>query len=180
VLHCPVDVERFTVGAGEGDYFIVISRLLPYKRIELAIAACALANVPLYVVGEGPARHALSQLARGTTTSMLGFVPDRQLNYLLGNAVAAILPGEEDFGLVPLEAAAAGRPTIAFRRGGALETIVQDQTGVFFDAPLAESLAQAIRRFEPKRFEPHALRRHAESFAPGRFKERLREIVDCV
>ncbi len=159
VLHCPVDIDRFTVGPGEGAYFIVASRLLPYKRIELAIEAASRANVPLLVAGTGPAEPALRKLARNTTTTMLGYVSDARLNELLGNARAAVLPGEEDFGLVPLEAAAAGRPTIAYRGGGALETIVENETGAFFDDPNPESLATALRNFDASRFDAQALAR---------------------
>jgi len=180
VLHCPVDLERFSPGAGRGDYFIVASRLLPYKRIELAIAAASLANVPLLVAGTGPAEDRLRRLARGTTTTMLGFIPDERLNALLGDARAAIVPGEEDFGLVPLEAAAAGRPAIAYRGGGALETIVEGETGAFFDAPDAHSLAAVLRDFDASRFEGRRLREHAQSFSPARFVERLRAIVEQV
>jgi glycosyltransferase involved in cell wall biosynthesis len=178
VLHCPVDLDRFSVGRGEGDYFLVASRLLPYKRIELAIRAASLANVPLLIAGSGPAERALRELAKGTTTTMLGYVPDQRLNELMGNARAAIVPGEEDFGLVPLEAAAAGRPTIAYRCGGALETVVEGETGVFFDEPVAESLAAAIRAFDASRFEAQRLRTHAEGFAPAQFIDRLRAIVE--
>lgn len=180
VLHCPVDLDRFTAGGAQGEHFIVISRLLSYKRIELAIAACALAKVPLYVVGDGPARRQLQRLARGTTTTLLGFVPDRDLNPLLAGAKAAILPGEEDFGLVPLEAAACGRPTIAWRGGGALETVVEGTTGLFFNEPSPQSLAGAIERLSSHRFEPQTLRAHAERYGTRQFKERLREIVDGV
>ncbi len=178
VLHCPVDVARFTVGPGAGGYFVVASRLLPYKRIDLAIRAAQLANVPLYVAGSGPAEGRLRQLARGTTTTMLGYVDDRRLDALIGNARAAIVPGEEDFGLVPVEAAAAGRPTVAFRAGGALETIVEGVTGEYFDEPNAQSLADALRSFDARRYVARRLRAHAESFAPGRFIERLRNIVE--
>jgi glycosyltransferase involved in cell wall biosynthesis len=177
VLHCPVDVDRFTVGSGEGDYFLTASRLLPYKRIELAIRAAALAGVKLVIAGTGPAQAALKKLARGTSATLLGYVPDAQLNDLLRNARAAILPGEEDFGLVPLEAAAAGRPTIAYRGGGALETIVEGETGMFFDAPEAESLATVLRTFDASSFDARRLRAHAEKFAPPQFVRRLREIV---
>jgi glycosyltransferase involved in cell wall biosynthesis len=180
VLHCPVDVDRFSVGAGGGDYFIVASRLLPYKRVELAIEAAARANVPLLVAGTGPAERSLREIARGTTTQMLGYVSDARLNALIGNARAAILPGEEDFGLVPLEAAAAGRPTIAYRGGGALETIVEGVTGSFFDEPAAESLAAVLRAFDASRFSPQQLRNHAQAFAPAQFIERLQAIVDRV
>lgn len=178
VLPCPVDVERFTVGSGSGDYFVIASRLLSYKRIDLAIEAAALAGVRLIVAGTGPDEARLHRLARGTTTELLGYVSDERLNELLGNARAAVLPGEEDFGLVPLEAAAAGRPALAYRGGGAVETIVEGETGAFFDVADAASLAQALRAFDSTRYDPQRLRSHAERFAPARFIERLRAIVD--
>ncbi len=180
VLHCPVDVDRFTIGSGSGDYFIIASRLLPYKRVELAIEAARLAGMKLLVAGTGPAEHDLRIRARGTTTTMLGYVDDARMNALLGDARAAIVAGEEDFGLLPLEAAAAGRPTIAFRAGGALETIVDGTTGAFFDEPSPESLARALRDFEPAAYDASELRAHAETFAPARFIDRLRAIVDRV
>lgn len=180
VLHCPVDLDRFTIGKGAGDYFIVASRLLPYKRIERAIDAAKIAGVKLLVAGTGPAERSLRERARGTTTTLLGYVPDAQLNELLGNARAAVVPGEEDFGLVPLEAAATGRPTIAFRGGGALETVIEGVTGAFFDAPDAASLAAVLRSFDHSPFDPRTLRAHAETFAPEQFVERLRAIVERV
>lgn len=178
VLHSPADVDRFTVGSGAGDYFFIASRLLPYKRIDLAIDAAALAGVKLFVAGDGPAMPQLRQRARGTTTTMLGFLDDRAINDLMGDAIAAIVPGEEDLGLVPIEAAAAGRPTIAFRAGGARETVIEGETGAFFDRASAQSLAAVLRTFDPRRYDPARLRAHAESFAPSRFIERLRAIVD--
>jgi glycosyltransferase involved in cell wall biosynthesis len=178
VLHCPVDLERFSVGIGSGDYFIVASRLLPYKRIELAIRAAQIAGVPLLVAGTGPAERELRGTARGTTTRMLGYVPDAELNALMGNARAAIVPGEEDFGLVPLEAAAAGRPTIAYRAGGALETVMEGETGEFFDEATPESLAAVLRRFDASHYEPQRLRAHAERFSPEGFVASLRKIVE--
>jgi glycosyltransferase involved in cell wall biosynthesis len=180
VLHCPVDLDRFTIGSGSGDYFIVTSRLLQYKRIELAIRAASLAGVRLLIAGTGPAERSLRAAARGTATTMLGYVSDARLNELLGNARAAIVPGEEDFGLVSLEAAAAGRPTLAYRGGGALETIVEGETGAFFDEPTAESLATALRSFNASRFDARRLRAHAERFSPAQFIERLRAIVERV
>lgn len=178
VLHCPVDVDRFTVGSGGGDYFFIASRLLPYKQIDLAIRAAQLAGVKLYVAGTGPAERKLRELARGTTTTMFGYLDDAHVNELLGAARAAILPGEEDFGLVPLEAAACGRPTIAFRAGGALETIVPHETGEFFEEPEPESLARVLGQFDETRYDARRLRAHAENFAPARFIERLRAIVE--
>ncbi len=177
VLPCPVDVDRYTLGRGAGESFVIVSRLLPYKAIDRAIVACAQAGVPLEVIGTGPAEAALKALARGTRTTFHGYLDDAAVNRIVGNARAAIVPGEEDFGLLPLEAAAAGRPTIALARGGALETIVAGETGAFFADPTPESLAAALRAFEPGAYDPRRLRAHAETFAPGRFVERLRAIV---
>jgi len=180
VLAAPVDLDRFTVGAGGGDYFLVVSRLLPYKRVDLAIDACARAGVPLRIVGSGPAERALRAAARGTATTFCGPLDDVALNALMGRARAVIVPGEEDFGLVPLEAAAAGRPAIAFGRGGALETMVPGVTGDYFVEADAASLAAAIERFDASRFDSRGLRAHAETFSPARFVTRLRAIVDEV
>jgi glycosyltransferase involved in cell wall biosynthesis len=108
VLPCPVDVDRYTLGRGAGESFVIVSRLLPYKAIDRAIVACAQAGVPLEVIGTGPAEAALKALARGTRTTFHGYLDDAAVNRIVGNARAAIVPGEEDFGLLPLEAAAAG------------------------------------------------------------------------
>lgn len=180
VLPCPVDVERFQAArvSGGGDYFLVLSRLLQYKHVDRAIDAARLAGVRLLIAGEGPALRALQGRARGTTSELLGYVPDSQVAGLVAGARAVIVPGEEDFGLVPIEAAAAGRPAIALRRGGALETIVDGVTGTFFDEPSAVSLAAALRAFDPDYFDPNRLRAHAEQFSPGRFITRLRALVD--
>jgi glycosyltransferase involved in cell wall biosynthesis len=178
VLPCPVDVDRFSIGAGGGDYFLVAARLLAYKRVDLAIRAAALAGVKLFVAGTGPAERSLRALARESTTTMLGFIPDAQLGELMRGARAAVVPGEEDFGLVPLEAAASGRPAIALRRGGALETIVEGETGEFFDEATPESLARVLRTFDERRYDSQRLRAHAMQFAPDRFITALRQIVE--
>jgi glycosyltransferase involved in cell wall biosynthesis len=177
VLPCPVDLDRFSVGAGDGEYFVTVARLLPYKRVELAIAACARAGFPLRVVGTGPAEAGLRAAARGTATTFCGEVSDLELNAIVGGARAVIVPGEEDFGLVPLEANAAGRPALAFGRGGALETIVPGVTGEHFAEPTAEALATLLSSFDPAHYAAPQLRAHAETFAPARFIERLRAIV---
>ncbi len=177
VLHCPVDLERFRVGEGGGGYFIAVSRLLPYKRLDLAVAGCALAGVPLKIVGSGPAEASLRVAARGTQTEFLGQLDDAQLRDVLGQARAAIVPGEEDYGLVPLEANASGRPAIAYGAGGALETIRPGISGELFAEQTPASLAAVLRDFDERRFDPAALRAHAETFSPARFIERLRAIV---
>jgi len=180
VLHCPVELHRFTVGEGRGDYFFIASRLLPYKGIEAAIDACAAARAPLLVAGSGPSEASLRRHARGSTTTMLGFIDDGRLNELLGNARAALVPGEEDFGLIPLEAAATGTPTIALRAGGALETIREHETGEFFDEPTSASLRSVIMRFDRSRYDPKKLREHAEEFSATAFIERLQQLVASV
>jgi glycosyltransferase involved in cell wall biosynthesis len=180
VLPCPVDVDRFTLGRGRGADFVVVSRLLPYKQIDRAIRAAARAGAALHVVGTGPHEAALRALAAGTRTTFHGYLSDAAVNELVGDARALIVPGEEDFGLVPLEAAAAGTPTIALRAGGALETIVEGETGMFFDDPDDASLAAAIAAFDRTRFDPQRLRAHAETFAPPRFIDGLRAIVAAV
>jgi glycosyltransferase involved in cell wall biosynthesis len=177
VLHSPADIDRFTIGSGSGDYFFIASRLLPYKRIDLAIDAAQLAGVKLLVAGDGPAMAQLRERARASTTTLLGFVDDATINALMGNAIAAIVPGEEDLGLVPVEAAAAGRPTIAYRGGGARETVIEGETGAFFNEPNASALADVLRTFDPRRYDGRRLRAHAEGFSPQRFIERLRAIV---
>ncbi len=177
VLHSPADVARFTPGSGAGGYFFIASRLLPYKRVDIAIDAAKLAGVKLLVAGEGPAMAQLRKRAHGTTTTLLGHVGDAAMNELLGNAVAAILPGEEDLGLVPIEAAAAGRPTIAYRGGGARESVVEGVTGEFFDRADASSLAAILSAFDATRYDARTLRTHAERFSPERFIAGLRAIV---
>ncbi len=178
VAHCPVDVDRFAIGPGDGDYYLVVSRLLPYKRVDLAIAAAALANVRLLIVGAGPARAALQTAAVGTRTEFLGALSDEALRAVMGRARAIVVPGEEDYGLVPLEANASGRPAIAYGRGGALETIRPGVTGEHFPGATPASLAETLRGFDADRYDPAALRQHAESFGPEPFKARFAALVD--
>jgi len=177
VVHCPIDIDRFEIGPADGDYFLVVSRLLPYKRIDLAIAAAALAGVRLVVVGSGPARAELERAAAGTRTEFLGAISDAELRPLMNRARAIVVPGEEDYGLVPLEANASGRPAIAYGAGGALETIEPGVTGEYFDEVSPQSLARALRTFDPDRYDPATVRAHAESFGPEPFKARFAAIV---
>jgi glycosyltransferase involved in cell wall biosynthesis len=178
VLPCPVDVDRFAIGKGDGDYAVVASRLLPYKRIDLAIDACKLAGVPLKIIGSGPAEAELRRRAAGSATEFLGWIEDARVAQALGEARVVILPGEEDFGLVPLEAAASGTPTIAYAAGGALETLLDGETGTFFADATPESLATALSTFRRANFDPHGMRAHALAFRPERFIERLQALVE--
>jgi glycosyltransferase involved in cell wall biosynthesis len=158
----------------------VVSRLLPYKRVDLAIAGCALAGVPLKIVGAGPAERALRAAAEGTQTEFLGALSDDGLRAVMGDARVVILPGEEDYGLVPLEANASGRPALAYGAGGALETIRPGETGAFFAEPTAESLAAALAAFDARGYDPGRLRAHAELFGPEPFKRRFGELVERI
>jgi glycosyltransferase involved in cell wall biosynthesis len=177
VLHPPIDLERFTLGTGSGGYFLTIARLLPYKRIDLAISACAAIGASLRVVGDGPMRAELERSAQGTKTEFCGALGDEDLVRMMRDARAILVPGEEDFGLVPLEAAACGRPTIAFGRGGALETVIPGVTGEYFTEQTVASLTDVLRIFDAGRYDANILRAHAEKFDVPRFIKALREMV---
>ncbi len=172
LIYPPVYTDRFPLGAGRGDYYLIVSRLIPYKRVDLAVRAFTRLGRPLWIVGDGRDRPALEALA-GPTVRFLGRVPERELADLVGNCRALIFPGEEDFGIAPIEAQAAGRPVIAYAAGGALETVVEGETGRFFDRPDPESLIAAVERSEGDRYDPEAVRRHARAFDVSVFREQI-------
>jgi len=177
VAHCPVDVECFAPDSVIEDYYLVVARLLPYKRVDLAIAAVTAIGGKLIVVGTGPDERRLRKLA-GPNVFFAGRIGDEQRRRLYGRALAVIVPGAEDFGLVPLEAAASGRPAVAFHGGGALETVVEGETGSFFREPSAAALADALRTLQPDAFEPRRLVEHAAAFSPECFRARMRSLLD--
>ncbi|MBI2862731.1 MAG: glycosyltransferase, partial [Chloroflexi bacterium] len=171
VLHPPVDCTRFSVAREVGDFFLVVSRLVPYKRIDLAVSACTRLGLRLKVAGGGRDRRRLEQLA-GPTVEFTGRVTEETLRDLYAHCRALIFPGEEDFGLTPLEAMACGRPVIAYAAGGALETVVDGVSGLFFSHPTEESLAEALERFQSHSFEPREVRRQAELFDTSIFVQK--------
>lgn len=175
VVHSPIDASAFHLSDRVQDYFLVASRLQSYKRIDLAVEACNRLGLPLKVTGAGPDLPRLRRMA-GPTVQILGRVTDDELHGLLAGCRALIFPGEEDFGLTPLEAMASGRPVVAYRAGGALETVSEGETGVFFDRPTAESLAEALDTFHDG-YDPQDLRRHALRFDKRVFKERLHGVI---
>lgn len=177
VLYAPASIEGFTPSPEIDSYYMVASRLLPYKRVALAIEACNLIGAPLVVTGSGPDEARLRRLA-GPTVRFLGHVSDEQRRSLFARARALIVPGIEDFGLVPIEAAAAGRPTVAFAAGGALETVVEGETGIFFREPTASALAEALQSLTPRSFDTNKLVAHARSFAPERFRDALSALIE--
>ncbi len=177
VFHSPVNNKRFVPVDEDGGYYLAISRLQEYKRFDLAIEACNKLALPLLVIGDGPMRDTWSALA-GETVQLLGKVPDEALPGYYAKCKALIFPPEEDYGLVPLEAMACGRPVIAYGKGGALETVVDGKTGVFFKEQTVESLTEAILRFERMSFSKDEIRRHAMSFDVDVFKAGIAEFIE--
>ncbi|HEV7475913.1 MAG TPA: glycosyltransferase [Pyrinomonadaceae bacterium] len=179
VIPPPIDVDRFQMSTQVDDYYLVLSRLVPYKRIDLAIEACKRLGRRLVIIGDGPDRGRLEKLA-GPTTEFLGRQPDSVVNHYASRCRALLFTGEEDFGMVPLEVNAAGRPVIAFRGGGAIETVVENHTGIFFNKPTGASLLTAIENFESRAWNPQALRRHAERFDRSVFAFRVLQFLASV
>ena len=187
IVYPPVDHRRFRIGDGAGDYYLIVSALVPYKRIDIAVAAFNSLRLPLKIVGAGPLRRELQQQA-SSNIEFLGSVDDACLAQLYSACRALIFPGEEDFGIVPLEAQMSGRPVIGLGRGGLLETVVgldsaaaaAGPTGVFFDELSAASLFAAVRRFEisHERFVPEVIRAHALHFNRDRFKREIAAAID--
>jgi len=177
VIYPPVDDFWLTTTPSPNaqrptPYFFLASTLVPYKRIDIAIEACNRLKLPLKIAGTGPDARRLKSLA-GPTVEFCGYVPDEQLKNLYTHAMATLFPGEEDFGLVPLESMACGTPVIAFRAGGPLETVVEGKTGAFFDEPTVDSLAQALQKFKREDFDSTACRAQAEKFSRQKFEEQM-------
>jgi glycosyltransferase involved in cell wall biosynthesis len=167
VIYPPVDTAFYTPdGAGTGQFLLIVSALVPYKRIDVAIEASQLSGMPLRIVGTGPEREALQTLAhkRGAPVEFLGAVSDHELRDLYRSAAATLLPGEEDFGIAPVEAQACGRPVVAFGHGGALETVIDGVTGILVSESTPQAFADGIARARARAFDPNAIREHAMKF----------------
>jgi glycosyltransferase involved in cell wall biosynthesis len=179
VIHPPIDVDRFQPNGGFDDYYMLLSRMVSYKRLDLAVEACTRLKRKLIVVGTGPHLKYLESIA-GPTIKFVGRTRDSEVARLAGRCRALLFPGEEDFGMAPLEVAAAGRPTIAFRAGGATETIVEGVTGAFFDQQTPEALMAAIERFERQEWSPSEIRAQAESFGVPVFRQRMCRFLERI
>jgi glycosyltransferase involved in cell wall biosynthesis len=179
VIPPPIEVNRFHMSNDIQDYYLVLSRLMPYKRIDLAIEACKRMNRRLIIIGDGPDRARLEKLG-DDRIEFLGRQSDQIVNYYAARCRALLFPGEEDFGMAPLEANAAGRPVIAYRAGGAEETVVDGKTGVFFDSPNSLALSEAIEHFESMHWSQILLRRHAEKFDRNVFAFRVLQFLGSV
>lgn len=176
VVPPPIDLERFEPSRQVSDHLLVVSRLVPYKRVDLAIQASNQTHVPLKVIGDGPLYKELRAIA-GPQVTFLGHLDDATVASELARCRALLFPAFEDFGLVPLEAQASGRPVVAYGAGGALETVIDGVTGCFFPEQSVDSLVQALGRLDRIDFEPVAIRRHAEGFGFRRFAERMHGVI---
>ncbi|MDB4978223.1 MAG: group 1 glycosyl transferase [Candidatus Peribacteria bacterium] len=165
------------IPAGERSYFLAIGRLVPYKRFDLLIEAANALRFPLRIAGTGQEEARLKHMA-GPTVEFLGFVPDAELPQLYGGAKALLFPQYEDAGIVPLEAQACGTPVIAYARGGALDSVKNGVTGVFFTEQTPASISSAIQEFNTIRTDPQTIRAHAEQFSATRFRERMQAAVE--
>jgi glycosyltransferase involved in cell wall biosynthesis len=179
VLRPWVDHAFYTPGGEVSDYFLLVSALVPYKRNEVAIEAFRGLTHRLLVAGSGPDRERLEQGAPSNVV-FLGHVPDERLRDLYRGARALLFPTDEDFGIVPLESMACGRPVIALRRGGALETVVDGVTGTFVEEQTPEALRAVVRAFSAERFDPKTVRAHAVRFDRTHFLAEFQRIVDTV
>ena len=173
----PVDTSRFYVAPQHEDYFLIVSRLIPYKRIDLAVKAFSMLGLPLRVIGSGRDEGRLRRMA-AKNVQFLGRLPDDEVRTQMARCRAFIFPGEEDFGITPVEAMASGRPVIAYGAGGALASIVEGSTGLFFNSQTPESLAEVVMAYRDEYFDPLAIRRHAEEFDTQRFLRRFTQFVE--
>ena len=179
LIYPPVEVERFCASGERRDYFVTLSRLVPHKRIDLIIEAFSQLQFPLKIIGEGPQNRKLQQCA-SPNIEFLGYQSDETVAGLLGHARGFVCAAEEDFGIAMVEAQAAGCPVLAYRAGGALETVIEGETGLFFPEQTAGSLIEAVRRFEESahRFRPDAMSQNAQKFSKARFQKSFHEFVE--
>jgi glycosyltransferase involved in cell wall biosynthesis len=179
VIYPPVEIEKFNTSDSIGNYYLMGGRIVPYKRYDLAVRAFNKLNIPLKIFGIGPELVNLKKMSKNNI-EFLGDVVDEEKAKLFSECVAFVNPQEEDFGITAVEAMASGRPVIAYRAGGALETIKEGETGIFFDDQEWEDLANTIIHFQPERFNSETIKKHAEQFGREKFKEKIKIFVDSV
>jgi glycosyltransferase involved in cell wall biosynthesis len=180
VIPPPVEAERFPFDptTEPEDYFLIVSRLVPYKRIDLAIEACNRLRLPLVIIGRGRDQERLRGLA-GPSIRFLGGLSDAEVLHYYTHCRALLFPGEEDFGITPLEAQAAGRPVIAYGAGGALASVVDGVTGKFFCEQTVDSLASVLASFDEYTYDSTAIHNHALEFDKPRFHRRILQFIEA-
>jgi glycosyltransferase involved in cell wall biosynthesis len=172
VIEPPIDTSRFWISKNVDDYYLTLARLNSYKRIDLAVEACTRTGRKLVVIGDGPDRERLQAMA-GPTVTFLGRQPDREVNRYASRCRALIFPGEEDFGMAPLEINAAGRPVVAYGAGGATETVIESVNGILFHEQTPDSLIDALERCEQTAWNPATMRKIAQRYDIHLFQERF-------
>jgi glycosyltransferase involved in cell wall biosynthesis len=178
VVFPPVDIDRFKVSKEELRHgFVTAGRQTPYKRIDLAVAACTELNLPLVVIGNGPEHRKLEKMA-GRSVTFLTNTNDESLANHFRTALAFIFPGMDDFGITPIEAMAASTPVIAYSKGGALDYVIENKTGTFFDKQTTKSLVRALEDFNPGRYKSADLLAKASEFSPAVFRTNIQEVID--
>ncbi|QTQ11765.1 glycosyltransferase [Treponema parvum] len=182
VIYPPVDTQRLSPNYKESeDFYVVFSRFVPYKRVDLAISACIRLKRKLVVIGSGSGEKSLKTLANGNSDIIFtGRISDEEVKNYLQRCKALIFCAEEDFGIIPVEAQACGRPVIAYGKGGALETVIDGKTGIFFDRQEEKSLADAIERFEKLGafYDQKSVYEHAASFSEERFRKQMEQTLN--
>jgi len=176
VVYPPVNCDLFKPDSNVSERFLVVSRLMSYKRIDLAVEAFNKLKLPLDIVGTGPEESRLKEIA-GPTIKFHGFLPDDAIRKMYAQCRGFVFPQEEDFGITPLEAAASGRPVVAYAGGGALETVVEGKTGTFFSQQSSENLAEAVERMLTQKFDSEVIRNHALNFDVSEFKKNFTELI---
>ncbi len=178
VVYPPVDTTFFSPnGASPGEYFLIVSALVPYKRIDLAIEACRLAGVPLHIIGDGPERRRLQDLA-GPDVRFLGSCTDQEVRDQMRSAQGILLPGEEDFGIAPVEALACGRPVVGLAKGGATETVEHGATGILVEELSTPAFAEGIREVARRSFDPTYLHERSLRFSYDQFHHDMRACIE--
>lgn len=177
IIYPPVDASRFEPSNRVDDYYLFVGRLVPYRRLDVLIEAFNKMARPLLIAGSGRDQERLESLA-GPTVQFLGYVPDAELPDLMARCRAFVWPGEEDFGIAPIQAMAAGRPVIAYAAGGALDIVIPDETGVFFGEQSAAAIIEAVESFEPDKVDVSRIRKWAERFDTAVFNKQITSFVE--
>ncbi len=176
IIYPMTDVKKFKPAKTIGDYYLLVSRIEPYKRVDMVIDAFRGLSENLKIIGSGTKKEQMAMSAP-KNIEFIGRLSDKELSKMYAEAKAVIFPQEEDFGIVPVEAMAAGRPAIAYAKGGALETIVPGKTGEFFYPQTTKALKKVIKKFNPKKYKPEECVKQAQKFDKSLFKEQILEYI---